>query len=192
MNRKSIMVLALALGAGAAHAEDIAALRTEIRDASEAKAVEAARKLAEDTTPQATDAILDELSVGASPKVQAELLAGLAGRKDPRTIDVLAHYVTNRNVSLRKKAVVALGELADPKAVPVLVLALSDNASDVRAAGARALAARKEKAPYVEDALVKLLAHKDEAAVDALGALGGPSTARRLGELFGQIPDGLL
>ena len=112
--------------------------------------------------------------------------------EDPRTIDVLTHYASNRNTPLRKKAVVALGEIPDPKLVSVLLASLSDSVEEVRAAGARALMARNERAPAVEEALVKLLAHKDQAAVAALGKLGGPGTARKLGELFGQIPDGLI
>jgi HEAT repeat protein len=187
------LAVGLVLGAPAmASAEDLAALRAEVRDKAEAKAVDAARKLAEDTSAQALEVILDELAIGAPTRVQAELLAGLGGRKDPRAFDTLVHYTTNRNVTLRKKAVVAIGELADAKVTPILVAALSDTATDVRSAAARALANRKEKAPVVEEALIKLLAHKDEAAVGALGAIGGPITARKLGELGGQIPDGLL
>jgi len=177
---------------GVARADDLVALRAELHDQSEAKAVEAAQKIAEDPSPQAVDAILDELALGAPPKVEAELIAGLATRKDPRTIDVLSHYAQNRNSLLRKRAVNALAQIQDPRITPLLVAALSDGVADVRAAGARALANRKERSPQVEDALVKLLAHKDEAAVTALGILGGPGTARRLGELFGQIPDGLI
>jgi len=178
---------------------ELQAARSELRDPSEAKAVDAARRIAEDLSPAATDAILDELAIGAPPRVQAELLAGLAERKDPRAYDVLAHYAQNRNPQLRKKAIVALAALPDaekPRVEPALIAALSDPSEDVRAAGARALATREahddKRSPAVEDALVKLLAHHDGVAVEALGALGGPGTARRLGELFGQIPDGLL
>jgi HEAT repeat protein len=180
------------MGTTTARADELDALRAELRDSAEGKAVEAARKLAEDASARAVDVILDELAVGVPPRVGAELLVALAGRKDPRTLDALLYYAQNRNVQLRKKAILALSELDSPKVVPALVAALSDGASDVRAAAARALARRKEHSPQVEDALIKLLMHKDDAAVGALGEIGGPSTARKLGELVGQLPDGLL
>jgi HEAT repeat protein len=124
--------------------------------------------------------------------VQAELLGGLSGRKDMRAFDVLVRYATDRNPGLRKKAVVALADLPDKRVQPILVAALADSVAEVRAAGARALAKQTDRSPAVEDALVKLLMHQDAVAVEVLGAIGGPGTARRLGELFGQVPDGLL
>src|SRR5262249_50803809 len=157
----------------------------ELRDPVEAKAGEAARRIAGDKGSEAYETMLNELAIGAPPKVQAKLLSGVVERKDPRSLDVLLHYAQNRNVQLRKVAIVGLGAPRDPKVVPALVVALADTASDVRAAAARQLAARKEKSAEVDDALIKLLAHKDEVAVEALGALGGPRTARKLGELIG-------
>ncbi len=178
-------------GLGAARADEIDKVgKKEIRNTDEKAAVEAATKLGEDPSVQALETILDELAVGAPPKVQAALLAGLAGRKEPRAVEVLALYTHNRNPELRKKAVVAIAELPDKRAVPVLVDAISDSVEEVRAAAAQALGKRKETS--AEDPLVKLLAHKDAAAVGAIAAIGGPTTARKLGELFGQIPDGLL
>ena len=187
-----LLLMMASAGPAVAAAEEIEALRAEMHQPSEPKAIEAAQKLAEDASPQALEAMLDELSLGAPPKVQAELIEGLVKSKDPRTFDVLLHYSKNRNSLLRKKAIKALSKLTDPRIQGILVNALSDSVADVRAAGAKALAERLDKAPVVEDALVKLLAHRDEAAVEALGTLGGPGTARRLGELSGQIPDGLL
>jgi HEAT repeat protein len=187
-----LLVVALAVaGLGVCHADEIDNVgKKEIRNPDEKQAIDAAAKLGEDPSPKALETILDELAVGAPPKVQATLLAGLAGRKEPRAVEVLALYTHNRNPELRKKAVVAISELPDKRAVPVLMAALSDSVEEVRAAAANALAKRKELS--AEDSLIKLLAHKDAAAVDAIAAIGGAVTARKLGELLGQIPDGLL
>ena len=174
----------------AASADELVNLRREVRAADERKALEAATKLAEDTSPGAVEAILDELAIGAPPKVQAALLSGLSGRKEPRTLDVLALFARHRSPELRKKAVVAIAEVPEKRVVPLLIQALSDSVPEVRAAAARGLAARKETS--AEDALVKLLAHQDKVAVDALAAIGGPLLARKLGELIGQIPDALI
>src|SRR5262249_52126520 len=132
------LILALASAAGVARAQDAdpLALKKEVRNPDDNKAADAAAKPGEEASPKAPDAILDELSVGAPPKVQAALLAGLAGRKDARAVEVLSLYTRNRNPELRKKAVVAIAELPDKRAVPVLIAALSDSVEEVRAAAA--------------------------------------------------------
>lgn len=185
-------VLLLTIGAWpqVALADDIETLRQEIRSSDAGKAVEAARRLGEDPSKHALEVIVDELAIGAPPKVQAALLDGLAGRKDAAAVEVLGFYAGNRNPELRKKAIVLLNEINDARTVPLLIAALSDAAADVRMAAARALAARKERA--ATDAFIKLLQHKEPVAAKALGAIGGPEVARQLGELIGQIPDGLL
>ncbi len=183
------MVLASCLAA-TAHGDELDGLQKDLRSPEEQKAVEAATRIGEDASPRALDVALDELAVGVPPKVAAALLAGLAGRKEPRAVEVLTLYARHRMPELRKKAIVALGEVPDQRPTPVLIAALSDSVEEVRAAAARALAKRKETS--AEDALVKLLAHKDQAAVDALAQIGGPMLSRKLGELIGQIPDALL
>ncbi|MBL8635077.1 MAG: HEAT repeat domain-containing protein [Myxococcales bacterium] len=84
---------------------------------------------------------------------------------------------------------VAHEELA-PKIVPQLIAALSDGSSDVRQVAAEALGQRREKS--AEPALIKLLQRKDTAAPEALGLIGGPDTARALGEMIGTVPNYLL
>lgn len=74
--------------------------------------------------------------------------------------------------------------------VPLLISALSDANSDVRAVAAEALGARREKA--AEPALIKLLLRKDSVAPAALGQIGGAETARSLAEMIGNVPDRLL
>ena len=117
-------------------------------------------------------------------------LDALAARKDPQSIEVLAVYASHRSPELRKKALTALGAIPGPQVVPVLIAALSDSTTDVRATAAEALGRRRERT--AEGPLLKLLSRGDSAAAPALGAIGGPDTARGLGELVGTLPDRLL
>jgi HEAT repeat protein len=187
--RVVVLVGALALSAPAWSGE-LEGYKAQLAADNDATAEDAAKKLAAEKDPKALDYMLDALAVGGSPKVQATLLAGLAGRKEPKAVDVLKHFAKNRNAELRKKAVTALGEYPGPATVPVLLEALSDPVEDVRAAGALALGKRKER--QAEPRLVKLLQHKDEAAAKALALMGTPELAHRIGEMVGQIPDALL
>lgn len=80
-------------------------------------------------------------------------------------------------------------ELA-PKIVPQLIASLSDGSAEVRQVAAEALGLRREKS--AEPALIKLLQRKDTAAPEALGLIGGPDTARALGEMIGTVPNYLV
>lgn len=80
-------------------------------------------------------------------------------------------------------------ELA-PKIVPLLLSALGDTHAEVRAVAAETLGQRREKT--AEPALIKLLLRKDSAAPSALGLVGGPETARALGEMIGSVPNYLI
>lgn len=80
-------------------------------------------------------------------------------------------------------------ELA-PKIVPQLIASLSDGSAEVRQVAAEALGLRREKS--AEPALIKLLQRKDTAAPEALGLIGGPDTARALGEMLGTVPNYLV
>lgn len=165
--------------------ELLAALRSGSGDA-----VEAAEKLCALPPQRSTEHILNELAIGVSPKVANVFLDALAARKDPQSIEVLAVYANHRSPELRKKALTALGTIPGPQVVPVLIAALSDSTTDVRATAAEALGRRRERT--AEGPLLKLLSRGDSAAAPALGAIGGPDTARGLGELVGTLPDRLL
>lgn len=165
------------------------ALLAEVRKGG-AAALEAAQRLAALATARALELSLDELALGPPPPVAGELLSGLVGRKDPKAIEVLVFYAHHRSPDLRKRAVQALGEIPDERVVPVLIDALSDPTTDVRATAAAALGARRER--RAEGALLKLLQHKDTAAPAALGLIGGPDTARTLSEMVGNVPDRLV
>jgi HEAT repeat protein len=186
-------LVAVAAPTGAATAgASLEALKRDVNGEDDGAAIEAAQKLGAlgATNAKAVDVLLDALALGATPRVQAAILSALAGRKDPRAVEVLQHYAKNRNVDVRKKAIAALAELPGERAVPTLVAALSDPAEEVRAVAAGALAKRKDKS--ATEKLVKLLERKDAAAAAALGAVGTPDLAHRLAEMLGQVPDGLL
>jgi HEAT repeat protein len=172
-----------------AQAGEIESLRAQLQSEDDQKAEDAAKKLGEAKDPKALDAILDALSVGAPPKVQAALLGDLSGKKDPRSLQVLEHYTKNRNPELRKKAVAVLAELNDAKVVPLLVEVLGDSAEEVRAQAALSLGKRKERS--AEGKLIKLLQHKDESAAKALALMATPELAHKISEMLGQIPDAL-
>jgi HEAT repeat protein len=175
---------AKAPAAPAAPALDLVAIRKELRSADGERAQDAVEKLAADASPATTDLLLDELSIGAPPRTLGLMLDALAPRKDPRTLDALGFYAHHRAPDVRKKAVIAAEGIADPRAGTLLIAALSDPARDVRAAAAHGIALRKDAAAAAP--LLKLFKHGDESAIEALGAVGGPDTARELGELVAQ------
>lgn len=183
-------LFALVLLPSVAFAAEIDTLKRQLLEDEVPEASEAARRLGESTDPKALDALLDALAVGAPPKLQAEMLAALAGKKDPRAVDVLCRYTKNRNPELRKKAVTALSELPGEKAVGPLLESLSDPVEEVRAQAALALGKRKER--RAEPRLIKLLEHHDQAASSALALIATPELAHRLAELIGTLPDALV
>jgi HEAT repeats len=188
-----VVVAALALTAPqVGWASELDGLKAQLASDDDQKAAEAATKLGESKDGKALDAILDALSVGTSPHVQAALLGDLTGRKDARSLAVVEHYAKNRNPELRKKAVEVLAALPGDdgkKVVPVLIDALSDSVEEVRAQAALSLGKRKERS--AEPKLLKLMQHKDEAAAKALAQMGTPELAHRISEMLGQIPDAL-
>lgn len=95
-------------------------LVSELRGSSEPVAMAAARKLAALQTPAATDALLDALTLGVTPKVAGAVLDALAtSARSGETLQVLALYAHHRSPDLRKRAVQALAALiAPPAAAP--------------------------------------------------------------------------
>ena len=186
--RRWVLAAALVWTAPAV-AGEIESLKTQLASENDQAAEDAAKRLGETRDPKALDVVLDALAVGAQPKVQAMLLGDLAGKKDPRAVQVLEHYAKNRNPELRKKAVAVLAEMPGDKVVPALVEVLSDPVEEVRAQAALSLGKRKERS--AEGKLILLLKHKDEAAAKALALMATPELAHKISEMLGQIPDAL-
>lgn len=176
----------------------VADLRRVGSPADEQAAVAAAAKLGTLTSPAATDALLQELSTGLTPKVATAALDALIAQKpataETQLLPVLSLYARHRNAELRRRAVTILAALPDTtntsSVVPLLLSALGDANSDVRQVAAQSLGARHEKS--AEPALIKLLLRKDPAAPAALGQVGGPDTARALSEMIGNVPDRMI
>lgn len=186
-----------------APADQLTSLTAELRRAGsptdEQAAAAAAQKLGALASPAANEVLLGELSTGLSPKVAMAALDALAAQKvaaaDVQLLPVLSLYARHRNLELRRRAVTAVAALPESPAsagtvVPLLVGALGDASSEVRAVAAQALGARHEKS--AEPALIKLLLRKDPAAPAALGQVGGPDTARALSEMIGNVPDRMI
>ncbi len=182
------LAMVAALGAAPlAQADEWKDLRTLLIDGDDNQVEEAATKLAAANNKESLDAILDGLSVGAGPRIQTMLLASLPQRKDPRALDLLVRYARSRNIEVRKKAVVALGELPLDKSTDALIAALSDSIEEVRAAAAAALG--KRRAAKAEKPLQRLFDKGDRAAAAALGQLGSAEFGRAITEKIGSLPD---
>jgi hypothetical protein len=183
------LLCGLLLSAGVARGEDVA-VKLQVQTSDDARADEAAKKLAASKDPKAAEAILELLSLGASPRHAAVLLGALSGRRDPKSVEVLTLFAHNRNTELRKRALNLLGGTPDPKVVPVLIDGLSDGVAEVRAEAAAQLGKRKEKS--AEPKLMQLLERQDSSAAAALAAIATPELAHKLAEKIGPIPDALL
>jgi cyclophilin family peptidyl-prolyl cis-trans isomerase/HEAT repeat protein len=114
--------------------------------------------------PQAI--VLGEAEIGA--------LADILRREDMRSYDAAAFraHLESRNPTVRMFAVRALGRIADRSAIAPLQSALSDSVLRVRAEAAFALGEIGDTTASVINALGELTRGSDEAAAEALAALG--------------------
>src|SRR5688572_15217159 len=109
---------------------------------------------------------LGEAEIGA--------LADILRREDMRSYDVAAFraHLESRNPTVRMFAVRALGRIADRNAIAPLQSALADSVVRVRSEAAFALGEIGDTVPAVINALGELTRGSDEAAAEALAALG--------------------
>jgi HEAT repeat protein len=169
---------------------DVAAARTDLLGSDVDKAVAGAKRLGTTRQPAALEALLDGLALGLHPRVAAAALDSVGYHRNAASIDVLAQYAKNRNPEVRARAVLALGQIGDKRALGAAWVAFHDADKSVRAAACKVAETTKDRS--ATDPLVKLLVKGDEATVTALAALATPDLARKLGELIGQAPDDLL
>ncbi|HKA91741.1 MAG TPA: HEAT repeat domain-containing protein [Haliangiales bacterium] len=192
--KRNSLVLALALASGVASAQkpsvEIAVLREELLLPDADRALGAVDKLRRARGAAATDALLDALALGLSPRVALAALDALRERRASAALDVLIRYAHHRDAVARAAATSALGALDDRRAIEAVRAALGDADRTVRAAAGEALAARRDRT--VVPALLVLLGKGDEAAVKPLAELANAETAARVGELTGRAPDAVV
>lgn len=154
------------------------------------RAVAAASALGSLKNQAALDALMASLQLGTPPKVTSAVLESIELHKDPSSVELLEQYAEHRNQEIRGGAIKALGAIEDKKVVPILINSLGDSNPMVRARAARVLGERKER--VAERALFMMLRRGDVSAAKPLGVVAGVETARHLGELIGELPDGAL
>ncbi len=95
---------------------------------------------------------------------------------DPRLLNKITNYLTDKNTAVRQTTAEALGRIGDPQAIPDLRNALKDEDESVRSSAADALGRIGD--PQTIPDLRNALKDEDESvrssAADALGRIGNP------------------
>jgi HEAT repeat protein len=169
---------------------EIAVAREELLLPDPDRALGAVEKLRRARGAAATDALLDALALGVSPRVALAALDALRERRAPSSVDVLARYARHRDAITRAAAVTALGALDDKRAIQAVKAALGDADRTVRAAAGEALAGRHDRSAV--PALLTLLGKGDDAAVKPLAELANVDVAARVAGLVGKAPDAVV
>ena len=123
-----------------------------------------ARVLGEIATPN-LDEDLMLLASDESPEVRASAARALACAKPGLAVSILAGLVDDEEWFVRLRAVVALGELEDPRAIPVLLHGLCDRNRQVRIRSACGLSRLKN---HLEDIMCLALKTQDAYAIQEL------------------------
>jgi HEAT repeat protein len=184
------LLLALSGSASAQMTGNVDRLKADLHGDNLDRAVAAASALGSLTSGAARDALMGALQLGAPPKLMVAMIEALGLHKSTKTIDLLSHFSLNRRGEVREAALRALGGINHQETVRVLIRALGDSNPIVRARAARLLGERKER--RAETPLFKMLKRGDRSAAVPLGIVAGAETAKGLGELLGQVPDGAI
>ncbi|MGM0597621.1 MAG: HEAT repeat domain-containing protein, partial [Myxococcota bacterium] len=127
--------------------------------------------------------LMQQLLLGHPPVITRQMLVALGDIGDKKAFDTLIFYSKHRDENIRITAINSLiklkvksGSKLYKKINKVLLQALRDYSTPVRAKAAWYLGKRKVK--RAEESLLKLFKMKSEAAIDALGFIGGISTAK--------------
>jgi len=132
------------------------------------------------------DGLLQALNAPDNAGVRNSAIEALVQIGGP-AVDSLLRTVETPDPDVRKFVVDILGDIRDPRGVPVLINGLADDDENVRVASAEALG--KIRDPRAVDVLIACLARADQgwldyAAAEALGAIGDK---RALGPLLAAL-----
>lgn len=123
-----------------------------------------ARVLGEIATPDLDEDLL-LLASDESSEVRASAARALACAKPGLAVSILAGLVDDEEWFVRLRAVVALGELEDPRAIPILLHGLCDRNRQVRIRSACGLSRLKN---HLEDILCLAIRTQDAYAIQEL------------------------
>ncbi|MFH1131536.1 MAG: HEAT repeat domain-containing protein [Pseudomonadota bacterium] len=154
------------------------------------RGVAAASALGSLKDPNARDALIIGLQLGAPAKLLSAMLEALGLHKSPNSVDLLKTFVSNRNPEIRISALKAMAGIEGPRTTDIVIKALGDSNPMVRARAARILGERAER--KATSSLLKMLIRGDRSAAAPLGEVGGAETAKQLAELLGEVPDSAL
>jgi len=182
-----VFLLGLPLLAEGQMTGNVDKLKADLHGDNLDRAVAAASALGSLKDSAALDALVGALQLGAPPKLTLALLEALELHKSPSTVDLLRHFAMSRRPEMRVAAIRSLGVIEDNRVSAILIDALGDGSPMVRAMAARLLGEHQDR--KAERALFKMLRQGDKSAAAPLGAVGGPESAKQLGELIGELPD---
>jgi len=168
-------------------AQELDKLREVLASADPATVRSATHALGETGAPNAALPLIEMLAVGGQPAATVAAIDALKKLRDPTSVEVLLAYAGNRTVDVRRHAVEALGIFADARVVPALMERLGDDAPEVRAASAEALATRGEKSAVRR--MLALLKRNDASVAGPLGTLAPVTALPEIAELQGSIDD---
>ncbi|MDA3863819.1 MAG: hypothetical protein PF689_08135 [Deltaproteobacteria bacterium] len=147
------------------------------------KVVKAVKEISRRKDTSLIQPLMQQLLLGHPPVISREMLIALGNIGDTKAFDTLIFYSKHRDEDIRITALDSLIKLKvkpdsklDKKIDKVLLQALRDYSVPVRAKAAWYLGKRKVK--RAEESLLKLFKMKSEAAIDALGFIGGIHTAK--------------
>lgn len=165
--------------------DSVEKLKSYLLSSDQNEAIKAANALGSMQTEEALDALIGTLQLGPHPAVMLSIIEGIGRHKKPRTLGLLGFYAKHRRVDIRVASLEAALNIDSPTVDKMLLEALGDSSTSVRALAAREVGDRGLK--QAERPLFLLFKRGDKSAASPLGKVAGPETAKQLGELIGVV-----